>query len=232
MKKIIFNFLSFKLVSPLTRKAFTLAEVLITLGIIGVVAAITIPTLMQNIQNAQFKTAWKKEYSVLSQASQRYLQDNSTTFLGVTNYANVFKDYLHIVQYCDTHASAQGCWITSGQNHYLDPAYLTGIAGIPNNYTNQDLGSGQGLILADGTLISTRGYASATCNGINGECGWILIDVNGANKPNTVGKDIFGIWVLPNKIAPMGYDGDTGFGFKNSCSDTGYGCSAMYLYGN
>jgi len=49
------------------REAFTLAEVLITLGIIGVVAAMTIPTLISNTNGAQFKTAYKKALSTLNQ---------------------------------------------------------------------------------------------------------------------------------------------------------------------
>ena len=48
--------------------AFTLAEVLITLGIIGVVAAMTMPTLMSSTQGAQYKAAYKKALSALSQA--------------------------------------------------------------------------------------------------------------------------------------------------------------------
>ena len=48
--------------------AFTLAEVLITLGIIGVVAAMTMPTLMNSTQGAQYKAAYKKALSALSQA--------------------------------------------------------------------------------------------------------------------------------------------------------------------
>ena len=47
---------------------FTLAEVLITLGIIGVVAAMTMPTLINSTQGAQYKTAFKKALTVLSQA--------------------------------------------------------------------------------------------------------------------------------------------------------------------
>ena len=47
---------------------FTLAEVLITLGIIGVVAAMTMPTLINSTQGAQYKTAFKKSLTVLSQA--------------------------------------------------------------------------------------------------------------------------------------------------------------------
>lgn len=50
------------------KNAFTLAEVLITLGIIGVVAAMTIPTLISNTNGAQFKTAYKKALSTMNQA--------------------------------------------------------------------------------------------------------------------------------------------------------------------
>ena len=50
------------------KSAFTLAEVLITLGVIGVVAAMTLPVLMQNIKGAQFISKFKKELSVLNQA--------------------------------------------------------------------------------------------------------------------------------------------------------------------
>lgn len=46
--------------------AFTLAEVLITLGIIGVVATITIPTLITNIQDKQFRVKFKESISIIS----------------------------------------------------------------------------------------------------------------------------------------------------------------------
>jgi len=51
------------------RFGFTLAEVLITLGIIGVVAAMTIPTLIQNTNSTRFVTQFKKSVSTLSQAA-------------------------------------------------------------------------------------------------------------------------------------------------------------------
>lgn len=52
------------------KKAFTLAEVLITLGIIGVVAAITIPTLIANTNNQKYRSQFKKTVSTLSQAAK------------------------------------------------------------------------------------------------------------------------------------------------------------------
>ena len=63
------GYLAASLLSRLT--AFTLAEVLITLGIIGVVAAMTLPTLINNAQNKQLEVAFKKSYSALSQIAQR-----------------------------------------------------------------------------------------------------------------------------------------------------------------
>ena len=56
---------------------FTLAEVLITLGIIGVVAAMTMPTLMNATNGAQYKTAYKKALSVLSQAIVMNINGNT-----------------------------------------------------------------------------------------------------------------------------------------------------------
>ena len=55
--------------------AFTLAEVLITLGIIGVVAAMTLPSLIQNYQKKALATQTQKFYSTMSQAVKQYMAD-------------------------------------------------------------------------------------------------------------------------------------------------------------
>jgi len=65
------------------RFGFTLAEVLITLGIIGVVAAMTIPTLISNTNGAQFKTAYKKALSTLNQAVLMNIAMDDTDFSGL-----------------------------------------------------------------------------------------------------------------------------------------------------
>ncbi len=66
------------------RFGFTLAEVLITLGIIGVVAAMTIPTLISNTNGAQFKTAYKKALSTLNQAVLMNIAMDDTDFSDLT----------------------------------------------------------------------------------------------------------------------------------------------------
>ena len=99
-------------------KGFTLAEVLITLGIIGVVAAMTMPTLINSTQGAQYKTAFKKSLTVLSQAVVMNIAlndyDLSQIVAGASNYADettdmgnqtlydMFNDRLNIVRRANT----------------------------------------------------------------------------------------------------------------------------------
>ena len=58
------------------QKGFTLAEILIALGIIGVVAAMTIPTLISSIQEANFHAKWKECYAVLNNAFKMVVAEN------------------------------------------------------------------------------------------------------------------------------------------------------------
>ena len=68
------------------RFAFTLAEVLIALAIIGVVAAITIPTFMANTAGAQFKASLKKGVTVLTQAASANYATEGYDFAGTNGY--------------------------------------------------------------------------------------------------------------------------------------------------
>ncbi len=78
--------------------SMTLAEILITLGIIGVVATMTIPSLIEKTNDAELKTAWKKEFSILSQATSRIENDNGGELQGVftdsDQIKNIYKEYL------------------------------------------------------------------------------------------------------------------------------------------
>ena len=77
------------------RFGFTLAEVLITLGIIGVVAAMTMPTLMNQTQGAQYKTAYKKALSALSQAVTLNVALDEWNFADTNDDTNIIKDILN-----------------------------------------------------------------------------------------------------------------------------------------
>ena len=204
--------------------AFTLAEVLITLGIIGIVAAMTLPTLIQKHQERVTVNKVKKFYSVMSQAQLLAIKDNGymdewdfgngnsqATILKVMSY---FKPYLKISKDCGTQSGCLGngtIKLLSGEDW--------------GAYDNNS--SYYKLILNDGTYMwaSTGGYAK--CVEQNISCMAIWIDVNGAKPPNTMGRDVFQFSMRKNAvIASTGINGTVE-------STSGFD-SALYIlrYGN
>lgn len=187
---------------PFTGRAFTLAEVLITLGIIGVVAAMTIPVLMNNIQDQQLKEALKKDVSVLSQATERMAYDNGGTLkglftVGTWQNSNSFLPYFSLIKVCNQNIDTGGCWHQNGKWYNYNGAPVT-LTTVPNFYTENLAG-----MLKDGSLILFSVGGSSTCSGAwlhqegSGygatDCEIILVDVNGFKPPNKTGKDIFAL---------------------------------------
>ena len=80
------------------KKGFTLAEVLITLAIIGVVAALTIPSVIVKTQQQEFKTAAKKAYSVLSQAVQLTEVKDGYTFANGGLFVQALINNMNVVK--------------------------------------------------------------------------------------------------------------------------------------
>ena len=80
------------------KKAFTLAEVLITLMIIGIVAALTVPSVISNYQQQEFKTGLKKAVSVLNEAIQMNIQEDGETPYDSTNIYDYFRRKMSLVQ--------------------------------------------------------------------------------------------------------------------------------------
>ena len=67
---------------------FTLAEVLITLGIVGVVASMTLPTLNNNVQKQSYEAGAKKAYNIVSNAVSMYMVDQGVDDLSETPLYN------------------------------------------------------------------------------------------------------------------------------------------------
>lgn len=205
---------------------FTLAEVLITLGIIGVVAALTIPSLMRDIQDAELKSAWKKSYSTVLQATARLRDDNGGTLTGVfdsfsspyNQIRDIYAPYFNSTSSCDAFGTsgsttAGKCWSSSA-------TLLNGnsvVGDIANTLYNRPA-----LNLSDGAVLAffADGYTPATHCTSAQWCCIIYVDVNGLKKPNVIGRDIHRIGIYPTKTTL-----DTG-----GCSGNGYGCAADYLY--
>jgi len=210
--------------------AFTLAEVLITLLIIGVIASIVIPGLIADTQNAEYKTAWKKAFADFSQAARKMTADNGGnlgeafpgggTAAGHTNFRNGFLPYLNYIKACTGgNAYAEGCW------HNSDAWYTS--SGSP--LTGHSAHVYSGIVLNNGTLVSMYLYSTA-CNYnytyTNDTCGLVLFDINGFKGPNKVGTDIFGSHVLRNGVLlPYGTSNDVFYS-----SAIGWNKAATYLY--
>ena len=151
------------------RLGFTLAEVLITLGIIGVVAAMTIPTLMNQSSQAVFRTGFKKAVSVLNQAITMNVALNDSDFSALTSgdadttsVIGMLKSRLNTLKTAtDLATTDMGSVFASNYVLYLS----------------------DGMTIALNTNNSNK-CATATDAG-GGQC-QLVVDVNGIKGPNTL----------------------------------------------
>lgn len=244
--------------SPLERGsvAFTLAEVLITLGIIGAVASMTMPTLIQKQQEKAKVTALKKFYSTISQAYQFAVMEHGTPDLwglSLGNSENMLKylqPQMKFIKFC---RAGEKC-------HPLNNLYLRNGNLVSNAVSfNPSDNSRFAAVLADGMIVGTF-VQSPECKAVYASgkhleniCGEYMVDVNGAKNPNKYGDDIFIFNLTKYGIVPNGaqiYENNTvqiedgasvRFNPKNYRFDTGclaanaagWGCTGWVLeYGN
>ncbi len=213
-----------KITPPYGLKAFTLSEVLITLVIIGVIAAITVPNIIQSSQNKEFHSALKKNMSVirnaldLAQIDYGIMGDNSVVFTPSDSQdkhyetAKRFAKYLNTVKICNGRLD-NNCSDIYYKIKYDVKEYANGYA-----YTNYPK-----IVLSDGSIYEIQQddcgsyYDSCVTDeygnckkddngnviptvGYSDVCGYIKVDVNGAKAPNQFGWDIFWLKVYKDKI--------------------------------
>ncbi|MBR1753551.1 pilin, partial [bacterium] len=188
-------------------RGFTLAEVLITLGIIGVVAALTIPTLMQNLNRRDTVAKVRSAYSTFSNAFAlaEVHHGNASTWDGVTNQ-DVFSDASEYTQYGLTATD----WV--GFKYILD-----GIKTIKVCGHGQDTSCFPALVY-NGTSYfvpfifpnGTSAYIYRSPEGCSGgdKCGALTINTLKADmqSQSKLGRDQFEFYIFPGKILPKGYD--------------------------
>lgn len=197
-----------------TKPGFTLAEVLITLGIIGVVAALTMPVLVGNYQKKQTVTKLKRAFSVLSQAVLMSELDNeSTEFWNYNLEAKEFYD-IYLKKYLITTEDVQFSEIRKVVTYrYLNNVEAEGAIGNNNSYA---------IKLNDGTFVIIDGWFDA----IEGNSRNIIFDINGLAKPNKIGRDVF-YFRLYKKKGLIGYDESGDQGCERNAS--GYSCSQKIM---
>ena len=176
------------------RFGFTLAEVLITLGIIGVVAAMTMPTLMNQTQGAQYKTAYKKALSALSQAVTLNVALDEWNFADATGKGDTYlidkmlSSRMNVVR---TETSYGNIKDSKGKDYAVTLAEGAVGAGTVPDLTQT---GNTTLFFNDGIMFSFP-TASANCTmdatqgatGRNKICKG-FIDVNGVKAPNKLVK--------------------------------------------
>ena len=190
------------------KNAFTLAEVLVTLGIIGIVAALTLPTLIANYKKQVYVNQLKKTYSMLEQGFQKMLADEGVDSLANTEVFGSIKTQCIASttndQRCDAFFEKlkQYFVITDiGKTGNYKYAYIKkgSTPAYPDNNPNSSR-----IILEDGTMLFKYNItqkeqpSSYSCDAIKAlggkmcsKMGNITIDVNGYKGPNIEGRDIF-----------------------------------------
>src|SRR5574344_2252231 len=208
-KRNTFNLFGWgKSYSKIKRTAFTLAEVLIVLGIIGIVASMTIPTLMNKVAKQEYVTGLRKAYSTQMDGWSRLLADEGVQQLEDTSV------WQSVIGYCSPSlANDAACKpFFAGLKKYFRFSVVTAqsyqiyqLKGTNwYDYTGRKvLAFADGSVMFDGTFFKSADKADAIKSAkiaaggghMYSRQGDIYIDVNGFKKPNTYGRDIFEFWL-------------------------------------
>ena len=220
---------------------FTLAEVLIALVVIGIIAAITVPSLMNNMDNYQYRGALKKNFSSFSQAFRLaygyqfydnyldwdYAHANSFT----EDVFNNLRNYMNITKVCGRVFNNNECFAPAKAKNGEPARYFT-ETGFASNFAHLYT-----FTLNDGTSVAMDVWFKDSIKSLAGvekdlivetDNLVILVDVNGQKGPNMVGKDVH-FFVLTNKgLVPAGQDDESRYCDKKNV-DYNYDCTARML---
>lgn len=221
MKKFIATHLD--MLSAKAKLGFTLAEILITLGVIGVVAAITIPNLIANNKAKKLRSQYLKSYSTVQQVFKLMEADDVSTDPNSYNrnegnmFYKTFKNYL---------VGATDCYLKTSTPcynfHSEKYKNLNGTAAVWKYYFDD----GQ-IALQDGTLLLFE-----QPSGVGALYIWIFVDLNGVSEPpNRLGYDLFLFYFADGELKAMGdkgtpYTNDTVYcSLSNATSLNGASCA-------
>ena len=185
------------------KNAFTLAEVLLTLAIIGVVAALTIPAVVTKVTKDQYVVGLKKAYNTLKAVEREAIQEHgslenwswSTGGDPTADFEKYFLPRFDVLKNCGA-TTEEGCFATG----------LTFLNGITWGNLNDTLH--YKIVTSDG--MSWAYYKTGNTSPLAYR-GVFFVDVNGLKGPNRMGRDIFRFYIFPSNLGinPYGsYDWD------------------------
>ena len=195
------------------KAAFTLAEVLITLGIIGVVAAITMPVLINQIQDRQYSAARKKVLVSIAQSCRSLAVDeNLTSAVDAKDFVeNYLSKHLQIIQTCDNE-NLKNCGLLTDTNsiktyekkNLTMPKKMSDLNSYMSaSHTIDPNSKSYGFVMSNGYAVNL--FYNPKCFSpnqlFNNEylftnysqdyvCVNVVYDMNGLAAPNRFGKDI------------------------------------------
>lgn len=229
-------------IGEIMRKAFTLAEVLITLGIIGIVSALTIPNTIAKYQEKVRVNKLNNVYAKLLEAFRLMVNENGTIdTYGATNEKRIknilelLPHYLNGIEKCNPTTLCTPSYhmrrngkdkLTSGGYYYKMSDGSVISFSIDGGDCIQDMSL---------TKVSDELWSSGTAGKLG--CGRLHIDLNGKSGPNVADKDYFLFKIVKDGIIPAGsskekYWAET---FENQCMgkqlyyDGGY-CAGWVIY--
>ena len=186
------------------KKAFTLAEVLITLGIIGIVAAMTLPSLIANYQKKVTVNRLKQAYSMINHALLLAQKDydepkywySGTGLLhtGTSNAQTASKKWVetYFIPYLKG-AKVHGFKSLKEMGYKTPYVALNGKPISNGNLTK--LNDTANFIELNNSILLTVGYDNKYINGEDGDTALtdilFRVDINGRQKPNMYGRDMF-----------------------------------------
>jgi len=191
------------------RVAFTLAEVLITLAIIGIVAILTVPTLIQKFEVQQNITALREFQAIITEAYNLSVIENGpleywypqgqNSITYATIMYNKLAPHLKITKDC---GKEQGC--------FPNITYKKIDGGNTLNWDT--LNWIYKFQLANGMSVSFYGYKMKDIKKLSNSTayGAISVDVNGFKGPNMGGRDMFSFYLTDKGAIPCGYPEDIG----------------------
>ncbi len=202
-----------------SRKGFTLSEVLITIGIIGVVAALTIPNLIVKYQEKQTVTRFKWVYSTLANAFTMAVAENGAPEVweldDPQDLAEILSKYMRVDEKC---YYKKGCLPSDIQVVALTGEARYGHLANDQNRVKEKFGNGISLYYASShtgcsyTSVDVAGNETIHKN----YCGSIYAFIT-ANKFSRLGLDHFLFTVTPKGILPEYYDWNDSY-IKRNCN--------------
>ena len=217
-------------------KGFTLAEVLLVLTIIDLVAFFTIPPLENSVVQSQYNTGVWQAYTMLSQAVEELQANNGYIHIGTD--ASIYSAGLIRTDFCSVLSCVRTDTEANIYSSISNPFYYSYYKGSFFTLNNRAISTYPMAILNNGMYVTFSSNGSCTGNfGVNA-CAVLDVDINGAAGPNMLGEDYYTFYLVLNNgiysILPAGSPGDTVStpGNNGNCAIGSYaqGCTYQRLY--